>query len=502
MAIINDQQYAQARLSKFKDYNINPYPYTYETTCELFTFINDFKNIKENKITDYIHSLTGRITNIRKCSKNLYFYTIQNSGYQLQLIVNRTEYNNEDVNNSGNFDIDNELINRGDVIGAYGFAGKSKTGELSLIVKKIVILAPCLRMLPPISNDQHYSVINRDIREKKRYLDLLIDQNNIQNFIIKQKVCSSFRNFLDSNDFIEVTTPILHKITGGASAKPFTTYHNDTKQTMHMRISPELYLKQLVVGGLNRIYELGPQFRNESADKTHNPEFTSLEFYMAYNDYKKLFTFCENLISSVVLSVNKSHIVKYGDLLLDFSVPFNRINIMDHLIQLGIKIDLSLPNDELVKQLTGICNVHKIELPIPSTANKLLDKIISHFLESKCIQPTFLCDHPKIMSPLSKVHRDNNNLTERFELFVAGMEICNAYTELNDPKDQEERFKLQLQDKQNGDQEAQLIDEIFIDALFHGLPPTIGFGCGIDRFVMLLSNKQNIRDIISFPLTS
>jgi len=304
-------------------------------------------------------------------------------------------------------------------------------------------------------------------------------------------------------DFIEVHTPILSNTAGGANAKPFITHHNDLDQNMFLRIAPELYLKRLVVGGLPRVYEIGPQFRNESIDLTHNPEFYSLEFYMAFADYYDLIEICENLLKSLIYNIIGNNKFTFDSREIDCSTPFNKIDIIEYLeknigeIPYDVKKDYS---SELARNyFDNICIKHSIECVNPRTTSRLIDKLIGHYIEPQCINPTFVMNHPCVMSPLAKPHRDNPQLTERFELFINGMEIANAYTELNDPVIQRKRFMEQVEFKRSGDSEAQDIDEDFIEALEYGLPPTGGFGLGIERLVMLLTGKNNIKDVTTFP---
>jgi len=497
------QEYKKNRQEELEKYEIVKYPYFFETTIEFNDYINKYlylKNDETNK--ECIESLVGRVVEIRKSSKKLCFYQVQANGIKLQLIASKNFYD-EEIDEKGIFiyDIDTTIIKRGDVIGFYGYPHRSRSGELSVMVNKITLLAPCLKMLPKHTH-KHFALSDQETRERKRYLDMIINTDNLQIFKTRHNVYKCIRNFLDLLGFIEVETPRLHPVVGGANAKPFITYHNDTKQNMYLRIAPELYLKQLIIGGMSKVYEIGPQFRNESADQSHNPEFTSLEFYMAYSDYNKLFGLCENLLSSVVNEITGSNIIKYKhndkEYELDFAPSFARIDIMTELKKAGIEFDLS--SGDIQETLDKICTDRSIPCENPRTVNRLLDKLIGHYVESKCIQPTFVTNHPKCMSPLAKSCKNNKVLSERFELFVLGMELCNAYSELNDPDEQYTMFMNQHKDKNNGDDESQCLDKTFMDALHYGLPCTAGFGCGIDRLIMLLCNKSTIRDVISFPI--
>jgi lysyl-tRNA synthetase, class II len=388
-------------------------------------------------------------------------------------------------------------IARGDYVGIYGFVGKTKMGELTIIAREMVVLTPCLREL----SGTKFGLKDDEMRARKRYIDLIINRESRDPIIIRSKVLKYIRNYLDSLDFIEVQTPIISHQAGGASAKPFITHYNDLKTDMVMRVAPELYLKQLVVGGLDRVYEIGQQFRNESIDTSHNPEFVSLEFYMAYADYNDLMDICEDMLSKLVLQINGSYLVKYDDKVIDFKPPYKRLDIVKEIEKgTNTKLPDDLGSEEANKILLELCDKFNVECRSPKTNARLLDKLAGKFVENQFINPTFLINHPLVMSPLAKWHRDNPFLTERFELFVNGFELANAYTELNDPTIQRKTFEDQMKAKASGDDEAQPIDENYIEALEYGLPPTGGFGMGIERLIMVLSNRQRIKDVICFPM--
>ena len=355
------------------------------------------------------------------------------------------------------------------------------------------------------------ALTNQETRYRQRYLDLILNPQNRDVFVTRSRMIQYVRSFLDNMGFIEVETPILNMQAGGATAKPFKTFHNDLAVEMFMRIAPELYLKKLVVGGLDRVYEIGRQFRNEGIDLTHNPEFTSCEFYWAYADYHDLMNLSEKLISGMVKALTGSYVIEYHNdgpdgpaTKIDFTPPFKRVSMKSGLEEiltkkLGKKVFIDLESPDIDAYLSDLNKQCELELAPPHTTARLLDNLVGEYMEDTYVSPTFLCDHPRIMSPLAKLHRDDSTLTERFELFVCGKEIANAYTELNDPQVQTENFQNQSKAAEAGDDEAQGKDDGFVTALEHALPPTAGWGMGMDRMCMFLTDKNNIKEVLLFP---
>lgn len=431
-------------------------------------------------------SVAGRLITLRPMGKALFAH-LQDATGKLQI------YLRQDIVGEASFKDFEETIDPGDILGVKGRLFRTNTGELTVEVKEWVLLAKSLHPLP----EKWHGLKDVEVRYRQRYLDLIANEHARRVFFLRSRLIGELRRFLDAKGFLEVETPILQPIASGANAKPFITYHNYLEQNLYLRIAPELYLKRLIVGGINRVYELGKNFRNEGVDTTHNPEFTMLEFYCAYWDYKDLMVFTEELFSYLLNQLVGGLKITYQGKGLDFTPPFKRYRYFELLEEkTGKDKDFFLKDIEGLRKLAKEVGVPKAET---LTHAKLIDKVFDLLVEDELWGPCFVIDFPKLLSPLAKTHREDPDLVERFELFVAGKEIANAYTELNDPVEQKERFLEQLKEKEMGDEEAMSMDEDFIKALEYGMPPTAGEGIGIDRLVMLLADVDSIREVILFP---
>jgi lysyl-tRNA synthetase class 2 len=441
--------------------------------------------------------LAGRVMSVRDMGKAC-FAVIQDSRGKIQLYVKRDDLcTGEDKTL---YDIVfKKLLDMGDLIGIKGYVFTTKTGETSVHVKELTLLAKSLKPLPVVKEAEGQTfdaVTDPEFKYRQRYADLIINPQVKEVFIKRTQLVNTIREFLNEKGALEVDTPVLQNIPGGATARPFITHHNALDVPMYMRIANELYLKRLLVGGFDWIYEFSRNFRNEGMDRTHNPEFTILEWYTAYKDYFWMMEITEQLLEKVAIALHGTTEVQVGDKIISFKAPFQRVSIYDS-IQQHTGIDVSGMDEEALRD-----TCKKLHIPVDATMGKgkLIDELFSNTGESKYIQPTFITDYPVEMSPLTKKHRDKPGLVERFELMINGKEVANAYSELNDPVDQRARFEEQLKLKERGDEEAMFIDYDFLRALEYGMPPTAGIGIGIDRLVMLMTNQPSIQDVLLFPM--
>eukprot|EP01098_Paradermamoeba_levis_P012634 TRINITY_DN5564_c0_g1_i1.p1 TRINITY_DN5564_c0_g1~~TRINITY_DN5564_c0_g1_i1.p1 ORF type:complete len:429 (+),score=104.14 TRINITY_DN5564_c0_g1_i1:526-1812(+) len=395
----------------------------------------------------------------------------------------------------------NNAIRRGDIVGVKGFPAKTKVGELSIVPTEITLLAVCHYRLPTGQD----GLKDPDIRYRERYLDFIVNHEGRFPFFVRATIIQELRRILNQKGFLEVETPILSNSIGGATANPFTSNSKILHSDLYLRISPELFLKQLIVGGFSRVYEIGKQFRNEGIDADHNPEFTTCEFYSSFDEFESLFSLTEEILSEMVKKVNNGNLkfqtkFEENEITLDFTPPFKRISLVDEIERITGRPLPDLSTEDSLPQLQKLLDEQKIERPKPFTISRVIDKLVSHLIEPQCIQPTFVCHHPVALSPLAKQNQKNPQVTDRFELFVMGKEITNAYAELNDPLEQRTRFSQQALDRNKGEGEVPEKDEHFCKALEYGMAPTIGWGMGLDRVCMILTHSSHIRDVLLFPL--
>jgi lysyl-tRNA synthetase class 2 len=485
------EQIRRDKLNKLKELGINPYP------AALFPIDTDTKKIVSNFIENQTVSIAGRLMS-RRIQGKASFAEIQDKIGKIQVYFNRDEIcPNEDKAMYN--EVYKKLLDIGDIIGIEGTLFITQVGQKTILVKKFTVLSKSLRPLPLPKSDSDGNVFDEftdpELRYRQRYVDLIVNPNVKETFLKRTKIMNIMRSFFNEKEYLEVETPILQSIPGGATARPFITHHNALNIPLYLRVANELYLKRLIVGGFDGVYEFAKAFRNEGMDRTHNPEFTMVELYVAYKDYYWMMETTENLLEKIAYELNQTSTVKLGDKIIDFKAPYNRISILDS-IKEHTGIDISNMQE---KELFETAKSLGIEVDKTMGIGKLIDEIFGEKCEHHYIQPTFITDYPKEMSPLTKEHRDNPKLTERFEFFVNGKELANAYSELNDPIDQLSRFEDQLKLSEKGDDEAMFIDNDFIRALEYGMPPTSGIGIGIDRLVMLFTNNQSIQEVIFFP---
>src|SRR5690554_1506355 len=479
------------KLDKLRDLGINPYP------ANLYPVSETTKQVKESFSEGRKVVLAGRIMSFRIQGKAS-FAELQDSEGRIQLYINRDELCPTEDKSLYN-EVFKKLIDLGDFIGVEGELFLTQVGEQSVRITSLKLLSKSLRPLPLPKTDAdgnvHDAFVDPELRYRMRYVDLIVNPQVKEVFVKRTKLYTAMRNFFNQKGYMEVETPVLQSIPGGAAARPFVTHHNALDIPLYLRIANELYLKRLIVGGFDGVYEFSKNFRNEGMDRTHNPEFTVMEIYVAYKDYNWMMEFTEQLLEYCALQVNGTTKAKFGAHEVDFKVPYKRITMTDA-IKHFTGFDISGKTEE---ELRAAALSMGIQVDETMGKGKPIDEIFGEKCEGNFIQPTFITDYPKSMSPLTKEHRDNPELTERFELMICGKEVANAYSELNDPIDQKERFEEQLKLSEKGDDEAMFIDHDFLRALEYGMPPTSGLGIGMDRLIMFLTNNPSIQEVLFFP---
>ena len=488
---LNDQmRRRREELDALRSHGVDPYPHTFDRDTGAATILSEFKDDAPQKTV----KIAGRIMSIRRMGKASFCHLQDFSG-KIQVYLKRDDL-------GGAYE-HFRLMDIGDIIGVSGFVFRTRMGEISIHAQTYVLLAKSLRPIPVskerVEEDGTKVVFDpfsdKELRYRQRYVDLLVNPEVREVFQKRAKLISAMRRFLDDRGMLEVETPVLQPLYGGASARPFKTHHNALDVDLYLRIADELYLKRLIVGGYDAVYEISKDFRNEGMDRTHNPEFTMLEVYVAYRDYHWMMGLVEELIAAVTMAVHGSTVVRVGGQELNFTPPWRRLTMFESIKEYA-GIDLARADEVALRSAAKQLNV-ATESSMGSGA--IIDAIFGEKVEPHLMQPTFITDYPLSMSPLAKKHRSTPGLVERFEGIVMGREICNAFSELNDPLDQRARFEEQMGLRARGDEEAQVLDEDYVRALEYGMPPTAGLGIGIDRLTMLLTNTESIRDVILFP---
>jgi lysyl-tRNA synthetase class 2 len=490
--LIFDNQYEQQRIEKsknLKNQGFAPYPHNIKKEASTKEFKEQFAyvlELEEKRDESKSLSVNGRIKFLRLMGKAA-FVKIEDESGLLQIYVARDNLPEGFYN-----DVFKKLIEVGDIISVVGFPFVTKTGELSLSVTSLTLAAKSIKPLP----EKFHGLQDIELRYRQRYLDMIMNPEVKEVFKTRSNLVSIIRKFFENRGFLEVETPMMHPIAGGANAKPFITHHNALDIERYLRIAPELYLKRLIVGGFEAVFEINRNFRNEGMDHTHNPEFTMIEFYWAYHNYEDLMKLTEELFDELLKELNLPKTITYGDMSIDFGTPFRKISWANSLSEIGgVPKEIIDDKDAMLSYLKSKGELADTKLSVA----KLQCELFDNFVEPKLVNPTFITHYPIEISPLARRSDENPDIAERFEFFVAGTEIANGFNELNDPIDQYERFVKQIDDKNSGDDEAHDMDEEFVHALGYGMPPTAGQGLGIDRLVMLLTNMHSIRDVILFP---
>lgn len=485
------------KANELRDQGIEPYPAYSKRSHSTTEAIAAYENTETSEVDQVVKvTLVGRLRSLRPMGK-ITFAHIEDGDGRLQLFLRSDELGPEKI------EFFNRYFDLGDFIQASGEMFRTRSGEVTLRVEEFHMLAKGITPLPAAKDEvvdgqvvHHATLAEPEVRYRQRYADLAINPDVRRIFRTRAAIIRSLREFLDSHDFLEVETPILQPIYGGAAARPFVTYHNQLKQDLYLRISFELYLKRLLVGNLERVYEIGRDFRNEGVDRTHNPEFTMLEFYMAYADYQQVMAFTEEMIIYVADKVIGSRQIAFQGHEINLEPPWSRMKLSEGLVELA---GIDIGEHPTAESLAEAMRAKDLQPDPKSTRGKLIDSLIGNFLEPNLIQPTIIYDYPRDISPLTKSKPDDANTVERFEAFIAGMEICNAFTELNDPLDQEARFQEMGRDYAADDEERHPMDEDYLRAMRYGMPPNGGFGMGVDRLTMFFTDTPNIREVILFP---
>ncbi|MBM4765285.1 lysine--tRNA ligase [Bacillus sp. B15-48] len=485
---LNDQFLVRReKMNALREKGLDPFGKRFERTHHTGQIVREFENLDKEEL-DAINvsvKIAGRIMTKRGKGKAGFAHVKDLNG-QIQIYVR------QDMVGEEQYEIFND-VDLGDLVGITGTLFKTKVGELSVKVSEFVFLSKALRPLP----DKFHGLKDVEQRYRQRYLDLIVSDESKETFINRSRIIQSMRRYLDDHGYLEVETPMMHSIAGGASARPFITHHNALDMTLFMRIAIELHLKRLIVGGLEKVYEIGRVFRNEGVSTRHNPEFTMIELYEAYADYRDIMSLTENLIAYIAKDVLGTTKIQYGDYEIDLEPEWKRLHMVDAIKEYtGVDFWKEMTTEEACQ----LAKAHGIEITEHMQYGHIVNEFFEQKVEEKLIQPTFIYGHPVEISPLAKKNDDDSRFTDRFELFIVAREHANAFTELNDPIDQRERFEAQLKEKEQGNDEAHEMDDDFIEALEYGMPPTGGLGIGIDRLVMLLTNSPSIRDVLLFPL--
>ena len=485
------EQIRLASLQQLKDLGINPYP------ADEFVVTHRSKSLKEDFKPGVKVSMAGRMMSRRIMGKAS-FAELQDAEGTIQLYLNRDEICEGEDKTMYNA-VFKKLLDRGDFIGIEGETFVTKVGEPSVKVSGFKVLSKAIRPLPAVKTDEdgnvHDAFSDPELRYRMRYVDLCVNEKVKETFVARSNIIRTIRETFDKEGWLEVDTPVLQAIPGGAAARPFETHHNALDMPLYLRIANELYLKRLIVGGFEGVYEFSRNFRNEGMDRTHNPEFTVLELYVAYKDYNWMMKAMEDLLGNVAQSVHGKTVVTLAGKEIDFTPPYARVTMRDAILE-HTNVDIDDLDEDGLREA---CKTLNIDTDSSMGKGKLIDEMFGEKCEHLYIQPTFITDYPVDMSPLTKIHRDNPNYTERFELMINGTEVANAYSELNDPIDQRERFEAQMELAKRGDDEAMFIDQDFLRALEYGMPPTSGVGIGIDRLVMMLTDQTSIQEVLLFP---